>query len=258
MTKYLIIGDLHGNHIQAKRDIDVAVEYNIDTLIQLGDFGLWPGNRGEEFLNIVSRYLVKKNKKMIWLPGNHEDWNQIDQFDMSKVNEDGHLEIRPNLFYADKANVWTWDNKRFAVAGGAYSIDRYSRTPQVDWWPQEQFNVQDLIKVRNFGRVDYLFSHDAPTSILATWLKKDVESHLHRQMMNRVGEVLRPRLWFHGHYHWFSGEYGFNHPDGMSSVYSLDADFMASIHGAWTNHIQKHVIILDTEEDEVMMIAERK
>lgn len=264
MTELLIAGDWHGNHPWAKKVLNVALDRDIDTVVQVGDFGIWPGHMGEEYLNILSRYLMKiqkkhnKNIRLVFVPGNHEDWNQIDSWDMSKVNEDGHLEIRPHIFYAGKVNIWTWHNKRFASAGGAYSIDRKRRTPNIDWWKQEEFTNADLYMLKNLpdaGKIDYLFTHDAPTSIPMPGLIPDVNSDLHRQMMNRVGSFLRPSVWFHGHYHYNTGEYGFRHSEGYSSVYGLDADDHASaFHRAGAeqhNLLKLHTAILNVETGEV-------
>lgn len=224
MTKYLIAGDWHMNHVWAKKVIDKAVKYNIDKIIQVGDFGIWPGPEGEEYLNILSHYLVKRNINLYFLPGNHEDWNQIDSWvDRYPYNIDGHQEIRKNLFYTGKVNSWIWHDKVFAVVGGATSIDKKFRIPQKSWWPQEALNSEELLKAKKIGKVDYLFTHDTSNQHPFNWLMNDLSSEMHREYLTEVGKALRPFMWFHGHYHMYQ-EYGFSHKDGWTAVYSLDAD----------------------------------
>lgn len=254
--KYLVIGDIHGNHVWMKRVIDVAVTQGIDTILQTGDFGCWPGQGGADFFDIVSRYLVKRGVKLYWVPGNHEDYNQIESWNPNDFNEDGHYENRPNLYYVGKVNRWVWNGVSFGSAGGAYSIDRKYRSPGVDWWPQEKFSTEDLIKLKKLQPVDILLTHDSPTTNPMPGMKTIVESQLHQQQMNRVGQHMRPKLWFHGHYHWYSGEYGFRHDYGFTSVYGLDADDHASV---WLKTerdrlMRRHAVILDTDEMEVTLI----
>lgn len=250
MSKYLICGDWHGSHPWAKKIIEAAQAEEITKIIQVGDFGVWPGKEGEEYLNILSRALVKRGVSLYFVPGNHEDYNQIDEWERSlPKNEDGHIEIRPNLFYAGKVNAWTWDGKRFASVGGAVSIDKYARKENVSWWPQEELTALEETRAKDLGRVDYLFTHDSPNTLPFTFLKSDMKSEAHRYTMTKIGLAIRPRLWFHGHYHKHA-EYKFWHADGETNVFSLDADSRASINP----QLDYHTAVLDTEFDDVSYI----
>ncbi len=250
MAKILIAGDWHGNHVWAKKIIEVAEAEEIEKIIQVGDFGVWPGKSGEEYLDILSRALVKRSIKLYFVPGNHEDFNQIDQWNKElPKNEDGHIQIRPNLFYAGKVNAWMWEGKRFGSAGGAVSIDRSWRVENKTWWPQEQLTALEVSAAMDLGPVDYLFSHDAPQDLPLTYLKKDDDSKAHRYSMTKIGLALRPKLWFHGHYHRHM-EYPFYHADGETRVIGLDADPQ----GSKDPQLYLHTAVLDTDTNEVYYI----
>jgi len=250
MSKYLICGDWHGNHQWAKKIIEVAEAEEISKILQVGDFGVWPGNEGKEYLDILSRSLIKRNVRLYFVPGNHEDYNQIDEWTTTlPKNEDGHIEVRENLFYAGKVNAWTWEGKRFASVGGAVSIDKYRRKENVSWWPQEELTALEETRAKDLGRVDYLFTHDSPNTLPFTFLKSDQASEAHRYTMTKIGLAIRPKLWFHGHYHKHA-EYKFWHEDGETNVFSLDADSRASINP----QLDYHTAVLDTEYDNVFYI----
>lgn len=250
MSKILVAGDWHGSHPWAKKIIEAAQAEDINKIIQVGDFGIWPGPEGKEYLDILSRALVKRNIKLYFVPGNHEDYNQIDEWDADlPKNEDGHIEVRPNLFYAGKVNAWTWEGKKFASVGGAVSIDKYRRKINVSWWPQEELTALEETKAKDLGRVDYLFTHDSPNTLPFTFLKSDMASEAHRYTMTKIGLAIRPRLWFHGHYHKHA-EYKFYHADGETNVFSLDADSRASINP----ELDAHTAVLDTDFDDVSYI----
>ena len=250
MSKLLIAGDWHGNHVCAKAIIDVAKAEEIDKIIQVGDFGVWPGAEGAEYLKILSRYLVKRDINLYFVPGNHEDYNQIDEWTRTlPKNEDGHIEIEPNLFYAGKVNAWTWEGKRFASVGGAVSIDKKWRKLNESWWKQETLSSQEELDAQALGKVDFLFTHDCPHIHPFHGLKEDVESEIHRFSMTKIGRALQPELWFHGHMHWYA-EYLFEHQKGLTRVYGLDADSKASKYPT----LPRHAAVLDTDTEDVYSI----
>lgn len=251
MTKLLIAGDFHGNHPWAKKIIDVAKAENISKIMQVGDFGVWPGKNGQEYLDILSRHLVKQDVKLYFLPGNHEDYNQIQLWEHQiEPNLQGHREVRPNLFYTSKVNGWKWEHTYFASVGGAVSVDKAWRKLDVSWWPQEQLTQEEAEKAISFGHVDYLFTHDCPPYHPFQRLKPDAESVAHRQRIGEVAAKLMPMRWFHGHYH-ECADYDFWHAGGMTNVHGLDADPQASLNV----RLYEHTIVLDTHTDEVSRIS---
>lgn len=250
MPKLLIAGDWHGNHKWAKKIIDVAHAEGIGKIIQCGDFGVWPGKEGKEYLLILSRHLVKRGISLYFVPGNHEDYNQIDSWNETlPANKDGHIEVEPNLFYTGKVNAWRWEDKKFASVGGAVSIDKRWRTKDVSWWPQEQLTPKEEHDAKLLGEVDYLFTHDCPSINPFRGLKPDIESEIHRYTMTKIGKALQPKIWFHGHMHTYE-EYIFEHRAGVARVFGLDADSQAARYPS----LLTHAVILDTETNEVSHI----
>ncbi len=238
MSKILIAGDFHGNHKWAKRVIDLAYEKNISKIMQVGDFGIWPGKEGDEYLYILDRYLTKHNIRLYFLPGNHEDWNQLDlwQKEGPKTLE-GFTSILNNIYYTGKINNWIWENKKFAVVGGATSIDRKWRKLNESWWPQEALTNKEVIQARDIGKSDYLFTHDTSLQHPFEFLSYNIESEIHRGYMSEIGSAIRSDLWFHGHYHEYD-EYKFSYGLGYSKVYSLDCDGTS---------LSRNTVILDIE-----------
>lgn len=247
MGKILIAGDWHMNHRWAQEIISVAHAEGINRIIQVGDFGVWPGKDGAEYLRILSGALVDWDVKLYFVPGNHEDWNQIDSWSTRfSKNQDGHQEIEQNLFYAGKVNSWTWDGKRFASVGGAVSIDKKWRKVGLSWWPQEIISYHEKVEAIEMGKVDYLFTHDCHNFHPFSHLKNDLDSTMHRQTITEIAGVLQPSRWFHGHYHEYA-EYEVNLRGVGASVWALDADDSAS-HNA---SVQRHTRILDISTGQV-------
>lgn len=215
MTRIGMLGDTHGSAnvvLAALRNFFVA---DIDTIIQLGDFGFWPGKHGSVFLTYVNTLLAKNNQKMYVIPGNHEDYSQIKNF---TVREDGWLEAKSHVLVAPRGFRWEWDGRSFVALGGAPSVDRTWRIQGQRmyqsrlWWAEEAITGEDMAKTMAGGRADIMVAHDAPWGVPQIekriaknpngFYSNDLEYALQgRRDMAAVVDVVRPKLYFHGHYH---------------------------------------------------------
>jgi hypothetical protein len=241
-VKLLILGDSHGQGQWLRDKIYWAKKRGIKKIVQVGDFGLWTHEEdGIRFLDWTNEALRETGIQLTFLGGNHENWDHLDwyQKNMPK-NSSGHVHIRSHILYTGRVNRWSWDGKWFQAVGGAVSIDKNWRTVGKSLWLQEAIPEPVVYGLEQAGRTsDYLFTHDAPTCVPMGDLKPDIDSQRHRQLMDRIGRVVQPTAWFHGHYHkWM--QYSFMHQGGYSMVYGLDRDYQF-----WSH------VILDTETNEV-------
>lgn len=214
MTKYIIVGDTHGDVPFVSQVTRAAKELGIETILQVGDFGVWDHKPdGVYFLDKLNENSELRGVKWYFVPGNHENYDRLENYEAyadehGTRTPEGFVPLRDNIFYVGKTNVWTWDGVLFAAAGGAYSIDKAWRTPGVSWWPQETLTPGEVVRLHALmsiaGRhADVLLTHDSSTS-LPEWpgfLKDDPDSQAHREIMDQVWDITRPTWWFHGHYH---------------------------------------------------------
>jgi len=216
--KILLAGDSHGDAAYINAAVDICVEHHIDRLFVLGDFGIWPGQGGQHFLNTINDYAHDKSVTIYFLPGNHEDYTQLAGFEEDcLISDDGFFIVRSNIAYSGKINRWEWDGVSFASAGGAVSIDREYRQEYISWWADEQLSLKDAWTISESGPVDVLLTHDAPTTMPMRegFINDDHASESHRELMTMVGSELAPRFWAHGHYH-RNVEYKFGDCDVLS------------------------------------------
>lgn len=229
MIKFYLVGDTHGDLSFASRICKAAEADGVDTIYQLGDFGVWPGDSGQYYLDTLSENAGKRGVTWKVTLGNHEDYDQLDQ--IAGV-ERGSFNLRENIrILGYKAGVWQHGDIRFACIGGAVSIDRNMRMPHVSYWPQETIKDVDLWSLETqmgfwkWDGVDILLSHDAPTSI-PTWdgfIKNDSWSNANREQMDLAYDIARPRFGFHGHYHKYLN-YTHDYRGGRATVVGLGAN----------------------------------
>jgi DNA repair exonuclease SbcCD nuclease subunit len=249
--RIMIAGDWHGDTVHARRIVQIAARKNIKVIMQVGDFGFWEHESdGFNYLDALNEECRRHGIKVYFVAGNHENWDRLDWMEKNNPKTyQGLTIIRSHIRYTGRVKRWKLDDKWFQAVGGAVSIDKKSRTLGKSWWAQEAVPESVVKGLENAGRQsDYLLTHDSPTCAPFKFrLKNDPDSEMHRQLMNRVGKVVKPALWFHGHYHTWMEAYDFMHQSGYSTVYGLD------MNGEFYNHV-----ILDTDDDSVTTCTGKK
>lgn len=204
-----LVGDLHGNLVAARRVVEKVADHT-KLLIQLGDFGFWPGRDGVRYVERLGRQLARYDCTLLFLDGNHDWHDGLNALPVDPVM--GLRRITHQIWHIPRGESWVWDGVVWMALGGAVSVDKDGRTPGVDWWPQETVGAGDIEHAIARGRVDVMLTHDAPAGVVVPgiddrpdnggWsLEAIAESNAHREMLRAVVADVRPsRLW-HGHYH---------------------------------------------------------
>jgi calcineurin-like phosphoesterase family protein len=228
MTKFLVVGDTHGDVPFVSNVCKLAKSLGVDTVYQVGDFGIWDHRPdGVYFLDKLSENAGLRGCKWKFVAGNHENYDSLERHALAGTMDDGMVYIRENITWVGRSNVWYHDDVLMGAVGGAASIDRHARTPGVSWWPQELTTMGDVhrfgfeMQGRKVGALDVLLTHDAPMC-LPEWngfIKDDPMSNGNRELMTEVGHIANATWWFHGHYH-KELSYKFNN----TQVYGLDCN----------------------------------
>lgn len=210
-----VMGDVHGATGWTMSAIERFAELGITHILQLGDFGVWPGASGEKFLRKVNGALERHGMLMVVTLGNHEDYNRLDaklepaRYDSSFSQLPGYAHI----LFAARGQHWNWDGVEYCSLGGANSIDRHTRAPHRSWWPQESITLGDVYRTVEGGRADIMLTHDCPEGVPilsaleahsdgAGWPPEALRyARDSRTMLRHAVDTVQPELLLHGHYH---------------------------------------------------------
>ena len=206
-----LVGDTHANARWTASVVRALGAEGIDVVVQLGDFGWWPGNG---FAEGVSRAAAAAGVVVCFLDGNHENHEDLRLHAGTSSLGGGPVdpvEVYPSLWYLPRGCGWVWRGVRFRALGGAYSVDHASRTPGFDLFPPEEVpSAADAERAISGGDADVLLCHDAPG--LGYRLggqpvseADDRASQQVRSMLAQVVEETRPKLVVHGHHHFRYG-----------------------------------------------------
>ena len=206
----LLVGDTHGNIEWWNRHIlHIADRRDTDVIVQLGDFGIWPGTGGARYLDWLEESLVERELSLMFIDGNNEDFSQLLAL---PLDEFGRRWVRPHIAHAPRGHRWEWRGLRFLACGGAASVDQDLRIPYESWWPQETITDADVERCVAGGTADVLLCHDAPVDVdfdvllgrfsETGWLKlPHLPTKQNRAALQRVVDATEPSLIVHGHWH---------------------------------------------------------
>ena len=182
-----------------------------DIIVILGDVGAnyYGGKRDNEMktqLNILK-------PTIFCIHGNHEKRpNTIPSYKMKEWNG-GQVwfeEEYPELLFAKDGEIYTIDNIRYLVIGGAYSVDKYYRLAHnYGWWEDEQ--PSDEIKAYvekqiSDNRFDVILSHTCPMKyelkeMFLTMVDQSTVDKSTEEWLDSIEDRVDYAAWFCGHWH---------------------------------------------------------
>lgn len=221
MNHIYITGDIHG---ETKRITDFVKEKQTtleDILIILGDVAF------NYFLDERDFFRKEELKKLpitiFCIHGNHEcrpyhisSYKEIPFYGGTVYQEKQY----PNLLFAKDGEIFYFNNKKYLVIGGAYSIDKYIRlTYGYHWWEDEQPSLEIRKKVEeNLEKINWniegVFSHTCPLNtqpchlFLSGFSQNNVDAST-EIWLQELADKLSFQHWYFGHYHsnWKNGKY---------------------------------------------------
>lgn len=205
-----LCGDTHGkiNIDKVEYFFESQTEEEItkdDFLIILGDAGVcWDGGIKD---SEVQELLHNLPCTVLWLDGNHENFDEIEQYPVELWHGGKVQFIREDIIHLMRGQVYEIEGKTFFTFGGANSIDKRMRIPYVSWWPQEMpFESEYEEGLKNLEKedwsVDYVLTHTCPGDIahmLVTMLYPG-EEELQRYF-DELSQELEFSMWYFGHWH---------------------------------------------------------
>lgn len=221
-------GDWHGNTMWAANMPYLLKEEGVTHIFHAGDFGF---RFDFDFRDQLENALRDNDIMLYFVDGNHDyhDWiwaHEEDRNGFNRISE--HVRYIPR---GHRFKVW---DKTFMGLGGATSVDKDWRTQsglRAEWWSTEQIRTIDVNNAVEGGPVDVMICHDAPSGIPIPGITYEngiqffphhalMEADWHRDRVRYVVDMVKPKLFVHGHYH---VNYEFTTYDDMR-VIGLDMD----------------------------------
>ncbi len=203
--------------------------HDITAAIVLGDFGLpWSSDCEIDEAGIhppdpTDRYLLKwynqKPFKILAVMGNHDNYDVIEKLPEVEMFGNKVLKLSDNVYYLKRGEIYTIEDKRFLVLGGAMSDDKAWRKSHESWWEQEEWSEGEknvLSSKLPDIQVDYVLSHTGPSAGIALtddfFLNEKYLAELRNDstvvLNDDIDAKLSYKKWFFGHWH---SDWGYEH-----------------------------------------------
>ena len=103
---------------------------------------------------------------MLFVDGNHENFDWLEEFPVDDCFGGQVQRCGENILHLMRGEIYTIEEKRFFVCGGATSTDQEFRKPHVSWWPMENVTNAEkehaLDNLDSNGSVDFILTHTCP------------------------------------------------------------------------------------------------
>lgn len=94
--------------------------------------------------------------------------------------------------------------KKVMFCRGAYSIDKDSRTPYYDWWPEEELTIpkfDEFLGQYEKFKPHVMVTHDVPADVIGKYCLNIFGASRTEQYLQEAFDIHKPEMWIHGHFH---------------------------------------------------------
>ena len=223
--KIYITGDTHADFGRLGAQY---FEDRVCYIIVCGDFGgVWDGSKAEKYW---LDWLENKKFTLLFVDGNHENFDMLNSFPVSEWNGGKVHFIRKNIIHLMRGQVFTIEGKRFFTFGGGRShdiqagildrsdsdfavkkrkLDRERALYRIDhesWWKEELPSEDEMAEgLRNLeeagNKVDFVITHSAPSSIVDVFSRGFYAHDVLTDYLEEIKKRISFKTWFFGHYH---------------------------------------------------------
>ena len=235
-----VTGDIHSDpfsrlsKLNFYKQKELSENKDENTVIICGDFGIvWDRNEESAEEKYKLDWLENKKFTTVFCDGNHDNHIRLNDYPIKEWNGGRVHEIRPHVLHLMRGEVFTIEDKKFFVFGGASSHDisdgildyddsdwkkkakaldkqgKYMyRIKGLSWWEEElpsdeemQNGIDNLKKHDN--KVDYIITHSPYTSLLR---QMDGGSGLYKNdvltdYLQTIKQTTDYKQWYFGHMH---------------------------------------------------------
>jgi hypothetical protein len=225
-----ITGDTHGDIRRFNTDsfFEQKEMTKDDYVIVLGDFGMiwdWEGESRDE--QYWLDWLEKKSFTTLFIDGNHENHDRLNDMPVEKWHGGKVHKIRPSIIHLMRGQVFDIEGLKVFTFGGASShdisdgilepgdwrihywgrqSDKFFRINKQTWWERElpteeemKEGIQNLEQVN--WTVDFILTHCASSNTTRELRGKQYELDYLTDYLQDIKEKLTYKKWFFGHHH---------------------------------------------------------
>lgn len=201
-----------------------------DYILVLGDFGIWDNSKREKWW---FDWMEEKNFTILFVDGNHENFDILNNFPVSKWKGGNVHFVRKNIIHLMRGQIFDIDGYKFFTFGGANSHDIEDGILEIDdpnlkskkkslaklnkyryrinhesWWKEEMPSKEEMILgkdnlFKNNNEINFIVSHDCPSIVLNKLdsCSNDYKSDKLNEYFDEIANNNKFDIWLFGHHH---------------------------------------------------------
>lgn len=210
-----LTGDTHGG-VDIKKLVSRKMTDHLkaeDVLIICGDFGfVWDYKQEARKEKTWLDWFADMPWTTVFADGNHECFPRLFSYPQKEWHGGQVHEIRPHLYHLMRGEIYTIEDQKFFVMGGAASHDRGPAVGDTKgvigkyWWPEEipseeekQHGLNNLHACND--QVDYIITHCLPSDLQQVQTAGKFKSDALTEYLQQLSHSITFKHWYCGHYH---------------------------------------------------------
>lgn len=225
------IGDIHGEFSSFRYKLLLYInkyKINNNIFILCGDCGFFGNNYDKKWFDPYSNFphkselykiikiLEDSNNYLYLFRGNHDNPNIFNNEYITK-NKTERIKVLNDydILYSDIYG-------KILIIPGGFSIDRCGRIKNKTWWEEENIKILSNEELNKFDDINIILSHSLPFKKLPKGLYEmfkpeddlynykisfDENLKITNQYLENIFNIISPKLWISGHYHYYSEEF---------------------------------------------------
>jgi len=138
------------------------------------------------------------------LDGNHENHTRLDA--LEQVDMFGSLvgKVNDSIYHLKRGYIYTIYERKIFTFGGARSVDKMYRMPDISWWEREEPNYSEMsrgLAAIQGNSVDYIIAHECPSSIIGEMYSHHTDKYQLTDYLQEIVNTIEFKHYYFGHHH---------------------------------------------------------
>ena len=220
MSRIFITGDTHGGWRGFEGEMARFKRFEKfekslckdDYLIVAGDFGfVWNMFQSNATEERWLKYFAERKFTTLFIDGNHENFDRLNAYEVSEFKGGKVHKISESVYHLMRGQIYEIDGRKIFTLGGAMSVDKSRREPDISWWAGEAITQDDFNEAwRNLTKCDFIvdivISHTCPRKLCKKFIRlnnygkiKDINMDILQGICNNI-EGTSLALWYNNAY----------------------------------------------------------
>ena len=139
------------------------------------------------------------------MDGNHENHTRLDALEQVDMFDSPVGKVNDSIYHLKRGYIYTIGERKVFTFGGAQSIDKMYRIPDISWWEREEPNYSEMMRgintIKETNNIDYIIAHECPSSIIGEMYSHHTDKYQLTDYLQEIVNTVNFKHYYFGHHH---------------------------------------------------------